>query len=92
MASNARFSLRTLSIVGAMTGVLSACAAPSASERASYLDLHYGKACAASTQASSGPKYDECVAKAYKVARQRALTQYNADTAHSGMAPLLLLH
>jgi len=85
-------SLRTLSIVGAMTGVLCACAAPSPTERAKYLDLHYGTACAASAQGSTGVKYDECVTNAYKADKQRALAQYNADAAHTGMAPLLLFH
>ena len=93
MASNGPwFSLRTLSITVATTGILSACAAPSAGEREKYMDLHYGKACAASTQASTGAKYDACVASAYKADRQRALKQYNADTGHTGAAPLLLLH
>ena len=84
--------LRTLLVTGLTTGVLAACAGPSVQDRTAYLDSHYGKTCAANTQASSGRKYDECVANAYKTDHQRAVSKYNADTDHAGMAVLLLIH
>ena len=56
------------------------------------MDTHYGKACAATVQATAGRKYDECVAAAYKTDHQRAVSKYNADTDHAGMAVLLLIH
>ena len=86
------FSLRTLSIAAAMSGILSACAAPSADERAKYMDLRYGKACSASAPELGSPKYRECVANAYKTDRQRAISQYNAEAGRAGMAALLLFH
>ncbi len=93
MGSNGQcFSLRTLSIAAAMTGVLGACAAPSADQRAKYLDQRYGTACAASAPEVASPKYRECVANAYKADRQRAISQYNENTGKTGLAALLLFH
>ena len=93
MVSNGScFNLRMLSIAAAMTGVLGACAAPSADERAKYMDLHYGTACCTLTPELTSPKYRECVANAYKADRQRAISQYNADGGKTGMAVFLLIH
>ena len=93
MVANGRcVSLRTLSIAAALTGVLGACAAPSADERAKYLDLRYGKACAALAPELDSPKYRKCVADAYEADRKRMISQYNIDTGRTGMAPLLLIH
>ena len=91
VANGPCFSFRTLSIAAAMTGVLGACAAPSADERAKYMDLHYGRACSALAPELASPKYRECVANAYKTDRQRAISQYNADAGKAGMAALLLI-
>ena len=85
-------SLRTLSIAAGMTGVLGACAAPSADERAKYMDLHYGTACSALAPELASPKYRECVANAYETDRQRAIAQYNIDHGKTGVAALLLIH
>jgi len=85
------FSLRTLSIAAAMTGVLGACAAPSPDERAKYMDLHYGTACSASAPERASPKYRECVANAYETDRQRAIAQYNTDHGKTGVGALLLI-
>lgn len=84
------FSLRTLSIAAVMTGVLGACAAPSAGERATYMDLHYGTACSALAPERASPKYQECVANAYETDRQRAIAQYNTDQGKTGVGALLL--
>lgn len=84
-------SLRTLSIAAAMTGVLGACAAPSADERARYMDLRYGAACSAVAPERTSPKYRECMANAYKTDRQRAIARYNADHGKTGVAALLLI-
>ena len=93
MVSNAPcLSLRTLSIAAAMTAVLGACAAPSADERANYMDLHYGTACSALAPELASPKYRECVADAYETDRQRAIAQYNVDHGKTGVAALLLIH
>ena len=73
------FSLRTLSIAAVAMGVLGACAAPSADERANYMDLHYRTACSAATPEQASPKYRECVASAYETDRQRAIAQFNTD-------------
>lgn len=86
------FSLRTLSIAAVMTGVLGACAAPSADERANYMDLHYGTACSALTPELASSKYRECVANAYETDRQRAIAQYNTDHGKTGVGALLLIH
>ena len=85
------FSLRTLSIAAAMTGVLGACAAPSPDERAKYMDLHYGTACSASAPERASPKYRECVANAYETDRQRTIAQYNTDHGKTGVGALLLI-
>jgi hypothetical protein len=90
MVSNG-FSLRTLSIAAAMTGVLGACAAPSSDERAKYMDLHYGTACSTLTPERASPKYRECVANAYETDRQRAIAQYNTDHGKTGVGALLLI-
>ncbi len=91
LANGPCFSLRTLSIAAAMTGVLGACAAPSADERAAHMDLRYGKACAAVTPGPASPKYRECVVKAYETDKQRAITQYNVDQGKTGVGVLLLI-
>ena len=85
-------SLPTLSIAAAMTAVLGACAAPSADERANYMDLHYGTACSALAPELASPKYRECVANAYETERQRAIVQYNIDHGKTGVAALLFIH
>ena len=85
------FSLRTLSIAAAMTGVLGACAAPSVDERAKYMDLHYGTECSALTSELASPKYRECVTNAYQTDRQRAIAQYNSDQGKTGVGILLLI-
>ncbi len=91
-AAKPQFSARIVLVAALTTGALAACAGPSVQERATYMDAHYGKACAATAQATSGRKYDECVANAYKADHQRAVSKYNADTDHAGMAVLLLIH
>ena len=85
-------SLPTLSIAAAVAVVLGACAAPSADERANYMDLHYGTACSALAPELASPKYRECVADAYETDRQRAIAQYNVDHGKTGVAALLLIH
>jgi hypothetical protein len=85
-------SLPTLSIAAAVAVVLGACAAPSADERANYMDLHYGTACSALAPELASPKYRECVANAYETERQRAIVQYNIDHGKTGVAALLLIH
>ena len=85
-------SLPTLSIAAAVAAVLGACAAPSADERANYMDLHYGTACSALAPELASPKYRECVANAYQTERQRAIVQYNIDHGKTGVAALLLIH
>jgi len=93
MASNGPcLSLPTLSIAAAVAAVLGACAAPSADERANYMDLHYGTACSALAPELASPKYRECVANAYETERQRAIVQYNIDHGKTGVAALLLIH
>jgi hypothetical protein len=74
-----------------MTGVLGACAAPSADERAKFMDVHYGTACSAAAPESASPKYRECVASAYETDMQRAVAKYNADYGRTGVGALLLL-
>jgi hypothetical protein len=85
-------SLPALSIAAAVAAVLGACAAPSADERANYMDLHYGTACSALAPELASPKYRECVADAYETNRQRAIAQYNVDHGKTGVAALLLIH
>lgn len=85
------FSLRTLSIAAVMTGVLGACAAPSADVRANYMDRHYGTACSASNPEQASAKYRECVTNAYETDKRRAMAQYNADRGITGMGLLLLI-
>ncbi len=85
------FRLRTLLFATAITGVLGACATPSADERAKHLDLRYGTACSASAPERASPKYRECVANAYKTDRQRAIAQYNTDHGKTGIGALLLI-
>jgi hypothetical protein len=93
MVSNSPcLSLPTLSIAAAVAAVLGACAAPSADERANYMDLHYGTACSALAPELASPKYRECVANAYETERQRAIVQYNIDHGKTGVAALLLIH
>ena len=90
VSNGPQFSLRTFSIAAAMVGALGACAAPSAEERAKYMDLRYGNACAALVAERDNPKYRECVADAYKADRQRAISQYNESAGKTGLAALLL--
>jgi len=84
-------SIRMLSIAAAMTGVLGACAAPSADERAKYMDLRYGAACSALASESAGPKYRECVVNAYETDRKLAIANYNIDHGKTGVGALLLI-
>jgi len=83
-------SLRTLSIAAAMTGVLGACAAPSADERAKYMDLRYGTTCSALTPERTNPKYQKYITNAYETDRQRAIAQYNTDQKKTEIGALLL--
>jgi hypothetical protein len=80
-----------LSIAAVMTGMLGACAAPSADERAKYMDLHYGTACSALAPGVASTEYRECVANAYKTDQQRAIAQYNVEHGKTGAAALLLI-
>ncbi len=91
-SNNAGYCGRALLIAGVMTGILSACAAPSAGERANYLDLHYGTACSATAHGNTGREYDQCLANAYNADRQRSMSQYNSETGRAGLAVLLLVH
>lgn len=85
------FTLRTLSNAAIVTVVLGACAAPTADERAKYMDQHYGTTCAALVPESTSPKYRECVANAYETDMQRAISKYNADHGKTGAGALLLI-